>query len=138
MICLSYSNISLALWFTIGLNSGVYGLAWATAIVSIVEVGILFTIMARRIRGLFDKIFMHAIARMASVTGFMAVVTYICVSMLPLSATDQSFLASFPKFGLIVTVSLMSYVIFSWMIKLPEANPIIARFKKILFVGIRR
>ncbi len=131
-------NISLALWFTIGLNSGVYGLAWATAIVSIVEVGILFTIMARRIRGLFDKIFMHAIARMASVTGFMAVVTYICVSMLPLSATDQSFLASFPKFGLIVTVSLMSYVIFSRMIKLPEANPIIARFKKILFVGIRR
>ncbi len=131
-------NISLALWFTMGLNLGAYGLAWATAIVSIVEVCILFTIMARRIKGLFDKVFIHAIARMASVTGFMAVVTYTCVSMLPLSATDQSFLASFPKFGLIVVFSLVSYVIFSRMIKLTEADPIIARFKKILFVGIRR
>ena len=131
-------NISLALWFTMGLNLGVYGLAWATAIVSIIEVGILFTIMARRIEGLFDKIFLHAIARMTSVTGFMAVVTYTCVSMMPLSATDQSFLASFPKFGIIVAVSLTSYVVFSRMIKLPEANPIIARAKKILFVGIRR
>ncbi|MEI7918613.1 MAG: murein biosynthesis integral membrane protein MurJ [Candidatus Saccharibacteria bacterium] len=131
-------NITLALWFTMGLNMGAYGLAWATSIVSIIEVCILFTIMARRIKGLFDKVFLHAIARMASVTGFMAVVTYTCVSMMPLSATDQSFLASFPKFGLIVAISLVSYVIFSRMIKLPEANPIIARFKKILFVGIRR
>lgn len=131
-------NISLALWFTMGLNAGAYGLAWATSIVSIIEVCILFTIMARRIKGLFDKVFIHAIARMASVTGFMAVVTYISVMLLPLNATDQSFLASFPKFGLIVFISILSYVIFSRMIQLTEANPVIERAKKILFVGIRR
>ena len=131
-------NIILAIWFTMGLGLGSYGLAWATAIVSIVEAGILFVIMAKRIEGLFDKVFLHAIARMASVTGFMAVITYTLVSLLPLNASDQSFIASFPKFILIVTVSVVSYVIMSRMIKLTEADPVIARAKKIFFGGIRR
>jgi putative peptidoglycan lipid II flippase len=131
-------NITLAVWFTMGLGLGAYGLAWATAIVSIVEVGILFTIMAMRIKGLFDKVFVHAVGRMASATGFMAVVTYISVTILPLSATDQSFFASFPKFGFIVAISLISYVALSHILGLQEPEPIISRTKKILFGGFRR
>jgi len=126
-------NVILAVWFTMGLKLGVYGLAWATAIVSAVEVAILFTIMSRRIQGLFDLVFMHAIGRMASATGFMAVITYTCVMILPLSATDQSFLATFPKFAIIVTTSLLSYLLFSYLLKLHEVQPIIARASKILF-----
>ena len=131
-------NITLAVWFTMGLGLGPYGLAWATAIVSIVEVCILFTIMARRINDLFDKVFIHAVGRMASATGFMAVITYISVTFLPLSATDQSFIAGFPKFVLIVSVSLLSYVVLSHALGLQEPEPIISRTKKILFGGFRR
>jgi putative peptidoglycan lipid II flippase len=130
-------NIALAVWFTFGLDLGVYGLAWATAIVSAVEVAVLFTIMSRRIKGLFDIVFVHAVARMASATGFMAIATYALVSWLPLSASDQSFLASFPKFALIVTLSGLVYFAFSYWFKLSEVKPIISRVRKILFYRSR-
>jgi putative peptidoglycan lipid II flippase len=126
-------NITLAVFFSLGLNMGVYGLAWAAVIVSITEVGILFYIMSQRIKGLFDKAFISAVTRMASAAGFMAVVTYLAVSMLPLSANDQSFFASFPKFVLIVGISFLAYFIFSYFLKLKEVNPILLRIQKILF-----
>lgn len=126
-------NITLAVWFTMGLNMGVHGLAWAALVVSIVEVSILFFVMSRRIPGLFDRPFVNAVTRMASAAGFMAVITYFTVFLLPLSADDQSFLASFPKFALIVAISLLAYFIFSYLLKLQEVNPILTRIQKILF-----
>ena len=126
-------NIALAVWFTLGLGLGVYGLAWAAVIVAAVELGILFFIMSRRIPGLFDTVFIHAIARMASAAGFMTIVTYVAVVMFPLGANDQSFLASFPKFSLISFVSLAAYVVFSYLLRLEEVAPILSRIKKILF-----
>ncbi len=130
-------NITLAVWFTVGLGLGVYGLAWATAIVSCFEVIILFVMMSRRIKGLFDVVFIHAIARMISATGFMAAITYILVQIFPLSVNDQSFLASFPKFVIIVTISTLAYGIFSYIFKLSEVQPILSRAKKILFYRVR-
>lgn len=126
-------NITLAVWFTMTLGLGVYGLAWAAVIVSIVEVGILFVIMARRIRGLFDRRFVNAVVRMASAAGFTSIITYLMVSLLPLSAYDQSFQATFPKFAIIAFVSLLAYSLFSYLLKLEEVRPIIERAKKILF-----
>ena len=126
-------NIALAVWFTLGLDSGVYGIAWAAAIVSAIEVAILFVVMSRRIQGLFDKVFIHAVARMASATGFMAVITYAMVSLFPLEAADQSFFASFPKFVLIVAVSGVAYLLFSYLLRLKEVGPILERTKKIVF-----
>ncbi len=126
-------NVSLAVWFTMGLNMGPYGLAWAAAIVSIVEAIILFTIMSRRIKGLFDMVFVHAVGRMASAAGFMAVVTYASVLIMPLSAADQGLLATLPKFLLITAVSLTVYLLISWAFMIDEAKPIINRIKKILF-----
>ncbi|NTW61624.1 murein biosynthesis integral membrane protein MurJ [Candidatus Saccharibacteria bacterium] len=131
-------NISLAIWFTMGLNMGVYGLAWATAIVSIFEVIILFFMMSRRIKGLFDKAFMSAIVRMASATGFTAFIMYILVTLMPLSSSDKGFLATFPKFTLIATLSLLSYLLFSKLLDLEEVKPVIERVKKILFGRFRR
>lgn len=126
-------NIGLAVWFTMGLGMGVYGLAWAAVIVSVVEVAILFIVMARRIHGLFDRVFISAIGRMASAAGFMTIATYVFVLLLPLGAEDQSFLATFPKFALIVLLSLSSYFLFSYLLRLREVRPIIDRIKKILF-----
>lgn len=128
-----FLNITLAIWFTMGLGMGVHGLAWATVIVSIIEVSILFVIMQRRIPGLFDAVFVHAIARMASAAGFMALVTYLALTLLPLGADDQSFWASFPKFFLIVLMSGLSYILLCRLLKLPEVNPILERIHKILF-----
>jgi putative peptidoglycan lipid II flippase len=128
-----FLNITLAIWFTLGLGMGVHGLAWATVIVSVIEVAILFVVMQRRIPGLFDRVFVHAVWRMASAAGFMAVVTYLGLTLLPLSADDQSFWSSFPKFMLIVLMSGLSYILFCRLLKLPEVNPILERIQKILF-----
>lgn len=130
-------NIILAIWFTMSLGMGAYGLAWASAIVSVVEVMILFRAMSKSIKGLFDTIFVHAIARMASAAGFMAIVTYLCVMTFPLSASDFSIMNSFPKFALITVISLIMYTFFCWLLKLDEVRPIIEFAKKFLFSGIK-
>lgn len=126
-------NITLAVWFTMKLNMGAYGLAWAQSIVAAIEVAILFFVMSRRIKGLFDIVFVHAVARMASATGFMAIVSYVSVTIFQLQGGDQSFLATFPKFAVIAAISLGSYVLFSRLLKLDEANPVIRVAEKLLF-----
>lgn len=126
-------NIALAIWFTSSLEMGAYGLAWAQSIVAVVEVVVLFVIMAGRIKGLFDKVFMHAIWRMASATVLMAIITYMTVQLFQLGVDDQSFLATFPKFAVIVLVSSIAYLLFSRLLKLPEALPVLAKARKLLF-----
>lgn len=126
-------SIGLAIWFTQGLDMGAYGLAWAQSIVAVLEVIILFSVMAKRIPGLFDAVFVHAIARMASITGFMALVTYGTVQFFQLQSADQSFLSTFPKFITIVLVSFIAYVFFSRLVKLSEAEPVIRKIRSLLF-----
>lgn len=126
-------NITLAVIFSLALGMGVYGLAWAAVIVSVLEVSILFYVMSRRIKGLFDRKFISAVTRMASAAGFMGLITYLAVTILPLSADDQSFFASFPKFVLISAISFLSYFLLSYFLKLKEVNPILVRIQKILF-----
>ncbi len=130
-------NITLAILFTFALGMGVYGLAWATVIVSFIEVIVLFVMMSRRIKGLFDMQFIHAIARMTSATGLMALITYLMVVLFPFNANDLSFLSSFPKFGLIVAVSAFAYGIFSHVFKLGEISPVVNRLKRIIFYGTK-
>lgn len=130
-------NIALAILFTMQLGMGAYGLAWAQSIVAFVEVMMLFYVMSRRIGGLFDLAFMRAIWRMLSATGFTAVISYVTVQIFQLGVSDQSFLATFPKFTLIVMISFAVYVGLSRLLKLTEADPVIARFKKLLFGRVR-
>lgn len=130
-------NITLAIWFTTTLAMGAYGLAWAQSIVAGVEVVILFAVMAVRIKGLFDKIFVHAMWRMASATGLMAIVTYITVQLFQLGASDQSFLATFPKFAVIVAVSFAAYVLISRLFRLGEADPVLSKVRSLLFGRVR-
>lgn len=125
-------NIALAIWFSMGLSMGVYGLAWAAVIVSAIEVAILFVVMSRRIVGLFDRTFINAVVRMLSATGFIAFITYIAVALMPLSAEDV-FFSSFVKFSLIVGISGLSYIIICRLLKLEEVNPILSRVRAILF-----
>jgi len=126
-------NITLAIWFSLGLGLGVHGLAWAAVIVSATEMTILFTVMSRRIPGLFDVTFVSAVMRMASAAGFTALITYVALSFLPLTADDQSFWATFPKFTLVAGIAGLSYLLFCWLFKLPEVKPVLTRIQKILF-----
>ncbi|NCO10724.1 murein biosynthesis integral membrane protein MurJ [Candidatus Saccharibacteria bacterium] len=125
-------NIGLAIWFTLGPPSmGVYGLAWAAVIATFVEVVVLFRIMSIRIKGLFDTKFVQAVGRMLSATGFTAIITYIMVLLFPLNAEDQSFFVTFPKFALIVAVSLSSYMALCHLLKLSEMKPIVSRMVRV-------
>jgi putative peptidoglycan lipid II flippase len=127
-------NIAIALYLTSpAVNMDVYGLAWSQSIVSVIEVMILFVIMSRRLPGLFGRTFWHALARMASATGFMAIICYISVLLFPFRITDNSFVATFPKFCAIVTISMASYLLFSRLLKLKEADPVIRVIQKTLF-----
>ena len=126
-------NITLAVIFTFAFSMGVQGLAWAAVITSAVEVTILFYLMSHRIKGLFDRRFISAISRMASAAGFMSIITYISVTLLPLNADDQSFFSTFPKFAIITLASLLSYFLFSYLFRLSETVPVMNRVKKILF-----
>lgn len=128
-------NISLAVWFTMSLDMGAYGLAWAQSIVAVVEVAILFAVMSRRTKGLFDIVFVHAVARMASATGFMAIVSYTCVQLLQFTSADQSLRTTVPKFIIIASISFAAYVLFSQRLKLEEAGPVVRVVRKVLFGG---
>lgn len=126
-------NITLAIWFTLRLGFGVHGIAWAAMMVSVVEVLVLFAVMARRTPGLFDKVFQHAVARMASATGFMAIVTYLSVRLLPLLADGRGLMSSMPRFALITLVSFAAYILFCWMLRLSEVDPILRKVRRLLF-----
>lgn len=126
-------NILLAVWFVLGLRLDVYGLALAQSIVSIVEVIILFSVMAGRIPGLFNVDFMHAVSRMISASGLMGVVCYGVLQLLNLTVQDQSLFATLPKFAVIVGVSLVFYVVISRVFRLSEADPIINKAAALAF-----
>ncbi len=130
-------NIFLAVLFVMKFNFDVYGLALAQSIVSVVEVAILFTVMSSRIKGLFDTYFVHAVARMVSASGLMGIMCYISVQLFQLNALDQSFLATFPKFALIVSISLATYIAISHAFKLSEPKPIINRVAAVAFSQYR-
>lgn len=126
-------NIVLAIYFTMTINMGIYGLAWAQSIVAFVEVAILFAVMTSRIPQLFDAVFLHAIARMVSATGFMAIITYAAVKIFALTVNDQSFMTTFPKFAIVVILSLAGYVVICRLMRLDEANLVSSRIKQLVF-----
>jgi putative peptidoglycan lipid II flippase len=131
-------NIVLAIWFTGSLDMGAYGLALAQSIMAATEVLILFTVMNIRFGNLLTGEFWSAIWRMASATGFMAIISYVMVTLLPLQAGDESsFYFTFPKFVLIAGVSFAAYVIFCRLLKLKEAEPVVARIRQVVSGDVR-
>lgn len=131
-------NIALAIWFTQKLSMGAYGLAWAQSLVAVVEVIVLFTILSRRVQNIFDKEFMSAVWRMLSATGFTALACYVMVRLLPLRSADQNFFSTFPKFAIIVAVTMIFYVYVCHLMKLRESHPVIVRVQSLLLSRIGR
>jgi len=129
-------NIILAVLLSIRFGMGAYGLAWAQSVVAVIEVAILFTVMARQLPKLFDVSFYHVIGKMILASIITGVVCYISVVMIPFRDTDSSFFSAFPKFTIIATASFGVYIMMSKLLRLPEVDPILDRVKKLLFVRI--
>lgn len=123
-------NIVLAIYFTMATSMGIYGLAVAQSIVAALEVIILFAIMSLRIPKLFDMRFVRALVLMLASTAAMSIVTYISVQTFALSVDDQSFMSIFPKFAVIVAISLVAYVGICRVVKLQEAFMVVAWVKR--------
>lgn len=131
-------NIALAIWFTSVLDMGAYGLAWAQSIMAAVEVFILFAVMNLRFKGLIDRTFWSAVWRMTSATGFMSIISYVMVLIFPLQAgDDSSFYLTFPKFVLIVGVSMGAYIVICRLLKLDEVRPVISSLRRLFGVRVR-
>jgi putative peptidoglycan lipid II flippase len=130
-------NIFLAVWFTMSLGMGPYGLAYAQSIVSVFEVLILFFVMNKRIPKLFDLPLLKAVGQMAIATFIMSIVSYLTLQLFQLQNDDNSFFATFPKFVIIVVVSGLVYLGASRYFNLQEAVPVISRLKKVLFSRAR-
>lgn len=126
-------NIVLAVIFTRVFGLKAYGLAWAQSIMAAVEVAILYVLLSRKIKGLFDLSFVHAVGRMLGAAGLTAIVSYVVVRTFQLQTEDTGFWSIFPKFVIITVVSFSFYVWASRRMNLEEAKPIIERARKILF-----
>jgi putative peptidoglycan lipid II flippase len=130
-------NIVLAIWFTMGLGMGAYGLGYAQSIVAVFEVVVLLAVMNRRIPGLIDAPLVGSFGRMAIATVVTSVICYIMVQLFQLQNVDNSFLSTFPKFTLIVIISTACYLLLSRLLKLTEVEPVIHRIEKLLFARAR-
>lgn len=126
-------DIVCAVFFIQKLGMGIEALAIAQTISAIVESGILLVVLIRQNRGLIDWSFVKGVCKIILVSLAVGVLTYLLVTILPLTVDDISFFSIFPKFGFICIVSITSYLALSYLLKMDEAKVIFRRLKKLLF-----
>ncbi len=114
------------------------GLGWAQSIGALVEIIILIYILQLRSKNkMLNKDFFLGFIKMSFATLITACVAYSMTKFLPLMATDNSFLQTFPKFCAISFASVLAYALASYFIGLEEVQPIFSKLKKILFRNIK-
>lgn len=128
-------QVVAAILFSFG-GFGPEGLAYACSISAIFEVGVLLIIQNREGK-LLDREFWITAVKMTIASVIAGAVSYVLTKLLPLRASDNSFLATFPKFFVIAGVSLILYIIICAMLKIKEVKPFIDRFNKIVFGNVK-
>lgn len=135
--------------FTIGLNVilaialsrpgayGVDGLAMAQSIVAFVEVVILSSIMLYRDRRLFDSNFISGVWRIASVTGFSVVASFIMISLYPLGLKDRGIITLGSKLFFIAAATFAVHIAVSALFDLEEVRPVLSRLKRIALSPVK-
>lgn len=131
-------NIVLAVTLARSSAYGIIGLPLAQVIASAIEVAVMIFILLKRFPGFIDRVFMGALWRMLSAFGITFWVTWILRrEIFELGAQDRGFLTIVPKLALLCSIVALLYVIISWLFKLEEVEPIIAKLRTILFKPIR-
>ena len=115
---------------------GPEGLAYATSISAVFEVGMLLIIQNREGK-LLDREFWRTVFKVIVASSIAGIVSWILTKLLPLRASDNSFFSTFPKFFLIAGTSLILYIVVCWLIKIREIQPLIDRITKILFRNVK-
>jgi putative peptidoglycan lipid II flippase len=124
-------NIVLSLW--LAQIYGVVGLAMSASIVAFVETIILLWILKRRQGDFGERAIWRGAWRMLVAAVVMVPITYLTVSrLLPLYADDKGFMVLAPKFALIVFIGLAAYLAPCYILRLKEANNIVARIKELM------
>jgi putative peptidoglycan lipid II flippase len=110
------------------------GLGWAQSIGAVVEMFILLGILNKRSNNkLFNKEFWTASWKMALSAIAAGVAAYVATKLFPLLATDNSFLATFPKFAIISSFSFVIYILASYLLDLDEVSPVMKYINKAVF-----
>ena len=131
------STIGLMVLFTVT-KWGVDGLGIAQSIGALFEVVLLLAILQKRSKGaLLNKAFWRAISRMVIATVITGCVAFSMTKFIPLMVTDNSLVITIPKFLVIVTISMIAYLMASYFLGLKESKPIFAYIKKKLFKNVR-
>ncbi len=120
------------------LNFGPEGLAYAMSISALFEVVVLLACENRDMNHeLLNKKFWVSMGKMLAASLIAGVVSYILTKLLPLRATDISFLAVFPKFCLIVCGSLLVYIFTCVLLGVEEVKPVIDKIFGALFKNVK-
>lgn len=124
-------SIACALYFTFILDMGPYGLAWAQVIWAALEIIALFVVMTRRLSKMFTREFGMNVLKTVAATAVMSIATYVLVSLIGLRFDEQNILMVLPQLAFIGIISAIVYLTMSYILKIDEASPIVARIKKI-------
>lgn len=130
-------TIALSVWFFF-MGWGVDGLGLAQSIGAVIEIIILLFILQKRSEHkILAGDFWKAIFRMIFASIIAGCVAFSLTKFIPLMATDSSLVITIPKFLLIASASVLSYIIASFFLNLEEVRPILGYAKKILFKNIK-
>jgi putative peptidoglycan lipid II flippase len=117
---------------------GISGLAMAQVIAVFFEVITLTYLLERRLDGLITIPVLRDVWKMGIAVSGMAVVNYIFVArFFPLRAREAGFFTLTPKFGFIVGASLVSYLLFSYLLRIRESLPVIGSLKRLIFRPVK-
>lgn len=129
-------SMLLSILFSI-MNLGPDGLGWSQSIGAIIEMFILLGVLNHRAKNkLLNREFWSGIWKMTVATVVTSVVAYAMTKLLPLMAIDNSFFVTFPKFLIISIVSILAYLLASYLLDLEEVTPVFAYINKILFRNV--
>ena len=138
-LIISFITISLniALAVTLGRSSalGISGLAIAQSVSAAVEVGLLLFKLKDHVDNMIDTNMLRQFSKMLLVGFMSAIITWVAVKLIPLNASDVGFMAIVPKFIITVGISLVSYLILSYILRIEEAKPVVE--KAVKFIGQR-
>ena len=126
--------LALALIKVIGLN----GIAAAQSVVALFEVAALLAIIRTRYGHLFGRHDFVQMTKMLTAGVVAGLVNYWFVRIaLPLRASDIGFFSLAPKFVLIVAVTLLTYAIVSYLLKITEAKPVIRSIVSFVYKSVK-
>ncbi|MBR5670180.1 murein biosynthesis integral membrane protein MurJ [Candidatus Saccharibacteria bacterium] len=123
--------VLLSMW-----GFGPEGLAYATSISAVFEVGVLILVQNHEGK-LLDREFWRTTLKVIIASSIAGVASWVLTKLLPLRATDNSFFSTFPKFFLIAGSSLILYIVVCWLLKIQEVQPLIDKITKVLFRNVK-